>query len=129
MPRTGRPKKFSEAYKAVLSHYTTRQSAVDLAERIPRIVAELRIAQLDACPATISIGLAVAHEHPPGSDLVSIADHAIYATKRGERNKAVVADNEPQTPATDASPEMVRQIEPAPINQSFPEPRLIGRQP
>ncbi|UOM32894.1 bifunctional diguanylate cyclase/phosphodiesterase [Acuticoccus sp. I52.16.1] len=76
---------------AVVQRHATRQSALELAERM--LEAARAIRDLDGVPvsASLSIGVALAPEHATlSSELQKCADAAVYRAKREGRNQAVV---------------------------------------
>ncbi|HVY39626.1 MAG TPA: GGDEF domain-containing protein [Polyangia bacterium] len=79
---------------AILSRGTELEVAAELSERLRAAVAAHRFAfGGQAIPVTVSVGVARAPDPTIAttSDLVARADEAMYAAKRGGRNRVVVA--------------------------------------
>jgi diguanylate cyclase (GGDEF)-like protein len=74
---------------AVLLPHTELATAVNVAERLRQLVAEHPFPHR---AITLSVGVAALHVHAVDADgLVHLADRALYAAKRGGRNRVVVA--------------------------------------
>ncbi len=58
-------------------------------------IAEARAVDGTPLPVTASIGVASFDGHPDFSHLVQAADQALYAAKRGGRNRSVIASQAP----------------------------------
>ncbi|MDO9059600.1 MAG: GGDEF domain-containing protein, partial [Bradyrhizobium sp.] len=71
----------------------THQQAAQYAEDIRRACAASEISiDENSTRVTISIGFTVAQDEPDLSRIMRVADRALYAAKRGGRNRVVQAD-------------------------------------
>lgn len=78
---------------ALMSTQLNEAQGLELAERLRRAVAER---DFSGIAVTVSIGVATWHaRHSSIAAALSIADQALYAAKRGGRNRVVAASGEP----------------------------------
>jgi diguanylate cyclase (GGDEF)-like protein len=69
-------------------------------KRLKRITARIRSQPLEGLPLTVSVGVASCpHDADVGNSLLRVADHRLYAAKRGGRNRIVGAEKPDWTPA------------------------------
>jgi diguanylate cyclase (GGDEF)-like protein len=88
------PARYGGEEFAVLLPHTGREQASLLAERIREKVAQRRFAGEHALQLSVSAGVASLSQNGSGSDLVLLADQALYLAKNGGRDRVVVAGPE-----------------------------------
>jgi len=88
------PARYGGEEFAVILPHTGREQALLLAERIRDRVAERDFAGAKGVRITLSAGVASLTPGDRGSDLVLLADQALYLAKNGGRNRVVVAGPE-----------------------------------
>jgi diguanylate cyclase (GGDEF)-like protein/putative nucleotidyltransferase with HDIG domain len=125
------PARFGGEEFAILLPETTHEQALEIAERIRRMVAETRFdveTSSEPIRATVSLGVAGYPEHgADANELIHQADLAVYRAKLQGRNRALSATSEPLlVPA-----ERDTRLAAVPEDGDFtaPAPRAIAQEP
>lgn len=79
----------------VLNGVHDLQNATDLAEKLRVSAAEPIFTPEGPVHATMSIGVALFHDHETTEDLVARADTAMYRAKKSGRNRVIALDSKP----------------------------------
>lgn len=86
------PARYGGEEFAVLLRNSSRQVALEVAERVRLAVSQLDLQEWRVPGVSVSVGVAVGDRHDePISDLLAAADRALYRAKRGGRNQVVAA--------------------------------------
>ena len=86
------PARYGGEEFVVLLRNPSPEVALDVGERVRTAVRQLDLGRFGVRVVTVSVGVAVAHEaDQPITELVELADRALYRAKRAGRDRVVAA--------------------------------------